>query len=230
MVTHRRDPVGADDGGDGLDELHGAAAGVGAGVVDAADVQRLDEAVAVAGGAEIVDPVGSVAVARAHVLEAVLDELHRPVQHPAHGGGEEHVLAAALDAMASAHVQVLVDAQLVQGQPQHPGHLFLDVGGLVGGPEAHLLPGPVPSGHRAEGLQRHAGMPVPAVALLEDMLGRLEGLVHRAVGQHPLVGDVAAVLLVQHRRVRSDGVLRIHHRAEHLVLHLHQLGRASSAT
>ena len=76
VVLHALDPVGADDGADGLAQLERRAAGIGADVVERAHLHRLDDAVAVERDLDVEDALRTVHVAAAHVLQPVLDQPH----------------------------------------------------------------------------------------------------------------------------------------------------------
>ena len=168
VIGDRADPVGADDGADGLAELQGRAPGVGADVVDGAHAHGVYEAGAVERQLDIEDALRPMHVAAAHVLEPVLDQLHGGGELARQEAGKHGVLDAALDAVAAADIDVLVHAHLVHGQAQGARDLVGELGHLDRRPHVQHLAPRVPARHHAEGLDRHRGAAPPF-----DAIGKL---------------------------------------------------------
>ncbi len=79
-VLHAVDAIGADNGADGFSKLEGRAPGIGADVVECAQLQRTDDAALIEGHLHVEIALGAVAIPAAHVLQAVFDQPHRKAE------------------------------------------------------------------------------------------------------------------------------------------------------
>ena len=224
LVGDAAEPVGADQRGDRLAELERPAPGIGAHVVDRPQLHRADRAVAVEGERHVEQPVRPVRVAARHVVEPVLDEAHRHPQPAREVSGYHRVLDATLDAVAAAHVDVVVDADPVGRDFQRARDLLLVVGHLDRGPDVEDFPDGIPARQHAEGLDRHGGRAPPARAVGERVFRRREIRLHRPPFESFAHQHVAAVLGMDRRRIRLQERLDPDRRRQRLVLDRDQLG------
>ena len=110
---HALDLIGTDDGSYRLAQLEGRPSGIGADIIERPHLHRLDDAFVVEGDIHIEDALGPVRVSRPHVLQPVLDEAHGPAEYTGKMRGEHGLLDTALDPVAPAHVDILMDAHVV---------------------------------------------------------------------------------------------------------------------
>ncbi len=75
-VLHALDLVRTDDGADRLAQLERRTSGIGAGIVERANLHRLDDAVAVERDIDVEDSFRTMRITAAHVLQSILDEAH----------------------------------------------------------------------------------------------------------------------------------------------------------
>ena len=135
------------------------------------------------------------------------------------------MLNAALDAVAAAHVHVLMHAHAVERHAQGPRDLVGELGHLDGGPYVQHLAPWVPARHHAEGLDRHGGAAAPAHAIGQLVLCRSEGLVDVAPYEALVEQHVGAMRGMYRRAVRPIGGLAIEQERQRLVRDLDLLAR-----
>ena len=108
----------------GLPSWNGAATGIGAGIVERADLHRFDDAVIVEGDFDVEDALRAMRVAAAHVLQPVLDEAHRSAEPPRQMRDQHRLLDAPLDAIAAADIDVLMDPDAIGRNSQRTRDLI----------------------------------------------------------------------------------------------------------
>ena len=161
-ILHALDAVRPDDRADRLAELERRAPGVSADIVERAHLHRADHAGVVEGDLDVEVALGTVGVAGAHVLEPVLDQPHRETEPAGEVADQHRVLDAALDAVAAAHVHVVVDPHRRARQLERERDLVGKARHLHRGEDVeHLAPG-VPAREHAEGLDRHGRAAPPS--------------------------------------------------------------------
>ncbi len=202
-ILHAFDLVRADDGADRLAELERRTTGIGADILQRTHFHRAHDAVVVEGDLHVEQPLRPMGVAAAHVLQPVLDQPHREAEPAREIAAEHGVLDAALDAVAAAHVHVVMHAHRRHRNLQRDADLVGVTRHLDRGIDVeHLAPG-VPARRHAEGLDRHRGAAAPfhpqremARAVLEILLDLApdEGLVEQHVGAVRLVHQHGAGL------------------------------------
>ncbi len=163
-VLHAFDSVRADDGADRLAQLKRRTSGIGAGIVQRADLHRFDDAVIVEGDIDVENALRSVRIAAAHVLQPVFDQTHRPAQPPCQMRHQHGLLDAAFDAIAAADVDILMHADAVGGNPQRSRDLIGIFRHLDRRPHVqHIAPG-IPGCDDTEGLDWNRGIAPPGHA------------------------------------------------------------------
>ena len=95
-------------------------------------------------------------VAAAHVLQPVLDQPHRKAEPAGEIAAEHGVLDAALDAVAAAHVYVVMHAHRRHRNLKRNADLVGVTRHLDRGIDVEHVPPRVPTRHHAEGLDRHS--------------------------------------------------------------------------
>ena len=216
--------VGADDGADGLGELQRRPAGVGPDIVERAEAQRADLAVAIEGGLDVEYPLGPVGVAAGHVFQPVFDQPHRASQLAGKITHQHGVLDAALDAVAAADVDVVVHPNAVGVQPERPGDLFGVLGHLDRRPDIQRPRSRMPLGEDAEGLDGNGGIPPPTRPEGKPVIGGGEVFLDRAIDEFPPVENVGAVSGMDGRRVLGHGFFRVDHEGQGVVVDLDPFG------
>ena len=119
-------------------------------------------------------------IAAAHVFEAILDEAHGTTDAAGEMRHENALLDAALDAIAAADVDVVMDADIVGGNSQRAGDLVRIFRHLDRGPDIEHVAPWIPRRGYAKGLDRHRRIASP---------GDAERQMARALGEVPV--DVA---------------------------------------
>ncbi len=217
-VLHALDLVRTDDGADRLAQLERRAAGIGAGIVQRADLHRLDDAVIVEGDIDVEDALGAVGVAAAHIVEPVLDQPHRPAEPPRQMRHQHGLLDAALDAVAAADIDVLMHAHAVGGNSQRARDLVGIFRHLDRGPDVeHVAPG-IPGRHDAEGLDRNGGTAAPGDAERQMPRALGEMLFDLAPHEGAVEQHVGAVRGMHRRAVRLQRLFRVDHEGQRLIV------------
>ena len=157
-------------------------------------------------------------------LDAVGDELHRPLEH----FGKRHRrhlvgVTMHLDAERAAHV-LGDDAHLLLGERQMLGEQVLHhvrrLGALIDGQALLAL---VPVGDNGARLGGDAGVAAEQEGGLHHRVGLGEGLVRGADLQLALEAEIVAELGLDHRRIGIERGFGIGNRRQFLVSDLHQL-------
>ncbi len=223
-VLHAVDAIGPDDRADRLAELERRAARIGADIVERPHLHRADDAGIVEGGLDVEVALRPVGVAAAHVLEPILDQPHRDAE-PAREVADQHgVLDAALDAIAAADVDVVVDAHRRAGKLQRRRDLVRIARHLHRGPDVEDLAPGIPTRQHAEGLDRHRGAAPPLH--LERQVVRAVGeiLLDRAPDERAVEQHIGAVIGVHRRAAGRERLLAVEHERQLLVLDRDRLG------
>ena len=225
VIGDRADAVRADDGADRLAELQRRPTRVRADVVERAHAHGMHEAHAVICQLDVEHALRPVHVAAAHVLESVLDQLHGPRQAAREIAREHRMLDAALDAVAAAHVHVLMHAHAIERHAQGARDLVGELRHLDRGPHVqHLAPG-IPARHHAEGLDRHGGAAAPLDAVGQRVRRRGKGLVDVAPYEALVEQHVGPVRGMYRRAFRPIGGFAVEQERERLVDDTHLLAR-----
>ena len=228
LITHAVDLVGPHNGADGLAQLERRAARIGSDIVEGAHFHGVDDAIPSEGQLHVEDAVGPMHVAAAHVLQPILDQAHRTVEQARQMGDEHGVLDAALDAIAAAHIHILMHAHAGHGQAQGARDLVREFRHLDRGPDVHHIPPGVPRGQHREGLDGHGGVAAPHDPVFQLMFAACKILFHRA----PVEGLVEQHIRAMARMYRLTpgiiGLLGADHEGQGLVGDFDELGRILS--
>src|SRR5262249_30140015 len=138
-----------------LAELERRTAGIGTDIVERAHLHRLDDAVVVEGDLDIEDAIGTMGVAGPHVVEAILDQPNGAPEETRQMRDDDGLLDTALDAIAAADVDVLMDADVVQRDTQGSRDLVRIFRHLDRGPDIEDLAPRIPFGGDTKSLNRH---------------------------------------------------------------------------
>ena len=232
LVGHHRHGVVLDalnavrphDGADGLAQLQGRAARVGANVVQGAHAHGAQGAVVLKAQRHIKNAIRALHVAAAHVLDAVFHKAHGATEFFGQVAHHDGVLQATLDAVAAAHVYVKVHAHTVAGQAQGFGQLVGELGHLDRGPHVEHFGGVVPLAGHGKGFDGHRRVTRPAHAVAQLVVALCKVFFDRTPNKLAVKNQVRAVRRVHQRCVAVQGCFGVHDVGGLFVLDHHQLG------
>ena len=250
LVLDRADAVRSADRGHRFAELERRASGVRADVVERADFQCPQSAVAVEGNLHVEYAVRTVHVSAAHVLEPVFDQPHRHAKPLREIGNEHRVLDAALNTIAAAHIDIVMHAHCIAGQAQRACSLIGKFRHLNRRPDVEHLQSRLPLRSDAECLDgyRRAASPhraqsklvfrggkrlvdrAPHKVLVQNDVGAMRGMNLRAAGfdRNFRIDDVRRRLVLDFNpfdRIFGDGARIRYHRCDPLAGVAHDVTR-----
>ena len=116
------------------------------------------------------------------------------------------------------------DAHGMLGDRQHRRNLRAkEVRNLRRGPQGELFFSRQVIGHHAARLHRDGDEPLIDDALLDDLVRLGERLLQVSAFEYPAIRNVVFILFVKNRRAVGDGLLRVHHRSQRVVLNLDKI-------
>jgi len=225
IVAGHRNGIAAGEAGEGLDGSEGGKAlPRGPQVVDELDLEADDGAVLLERQRRFVAAIPGLAAAGGEVLGTVFDPLDRTSAGLAREQrGDVRAAEAHLAAEAPA-AGVADETHLVGGDPQdRSATQGQQRRGLEGAATGHTLLHRVPLADDPEVLNGVGADAIPAEALREDVVRRLEGLIHLPPPEDPLQHDVRAALFVDERASRLHGLDGVDHGLQGLVVHVDEL-------
>ncbi len=224
LILHAVDPVGPDNGADRLAELERRAARIGADIVQRAHLHRADEARVVECDIDLEISLGAVSIPAAHVLQPVLDEAHRKAEPARQVAGQNRVLDAALDAVTTADIHVIVHAHRGARQLERKRNLLGKARHLDRCVNIEDLAPRVPAREDREGLDWHRRATAPFETQRQAMRALGKVLLDVAPDEGAVEQHVGAVIRMHDGTIGRVGRFALEHERQRLIVHAHQLG------